>query len=102
MISTTPDKVVGVQADQAHNEARDALLRLTSELTSRGFQVALKKRSDATLYVQVSNPRASILSESVYAQENAYWWSWWEKIADWDDAAAAAAILARVLRTVGE
>lgn len=102
MISTTPDRVAGVPTDQSPTAVRDALLRLTGELTSRDFRVAIKKRSDGVLYLQVSNPRASILHESVYAQENAYWWSWWEKIADWDDAAAAAGILVRVLRTVGE
>jgi hypothetical protein len=38
----------------------------------------------------------------VYVQGSSYWWSWAERIAPREDATATAAILARVLRTVGE
>lgn len=84
------------------DNASTALLRLAEVLSGLGFRATLKSRSDATPYLQVSNPRASILNEAVYAQDGAYWWSWWERIADWDEVATAAGMLARVLRTVGE
>jgi hypothetical protein len=49
----------------------------------------------------VRNSRASALAEKVFAQAGKYWWSWAEPIAACDQAANAAAILARVLRDVG-
>jgi|SRR5579875_1813291 len=86
----------------AQEKATTALPRLAEVLSGLGFEATLKSRSDRTPYLQVSNPRASILHEAVYARDGAYWWSWRERIAGWDEVATAAGILARVLRTVGE
>ncbi|HEY2576852.1 MAG TPA: hypothetical protein VGI74_11140 [Streptosporangiaceae bacterium] len=55
---------------------------------------------DSLPYLIVRNPRASALTEKVYANYGTYYYSWWEKIADYDKSATAATSLANVLRTV--
>jgi hypothetical protein len=50
----------------------------------------------------VRNPRASVLSEIVYARDGSYMWSWHERIAPCTEPATAAGILARVLRAAVE
>jgi len=51
-------------------------------------------------YLDVRNPRVSVLVEKVFAQGESFWWSWAERIAGCEDVAEAATILVRVLRTV--
>lgn len=77
-----------------------SLERLAGELATHGLQTALRQLPGRLPYLDVRNPRASILTEKVFAQADAYWYSWAERIAGCDDVTAAAAILARVLRTV--
>ncbi len=63
------------------------LENLATEMTARGFLSTLHTPPGRLPYLDVTNPRASILSERVYAGTEAYWFS------------TAADILARVLRT---
>jgi hypothetical protein len=87
---------VQMAADIADLEA------LAVELAARGLQTNLGSVRGRPPYLEVRNPRASVLTERVYAQAGAFWWSWAERIASCDEMAKAATILARVLRTVGE
>lgn len=81
------------QAEQAH------LQRLAAELTKRGYDAKLHTPVGRPAYLDVCNPAATILSEQVYAQADSYWWPWAERIGSTHDPVAAAATLARVLRT---
>ncbi len=76
------------------------LERLGAEMTARGYRADLRTPQGRLPYLDVRNPRASMLAERVYAQAEAFWWSWAERIAGCDEVTAAASILARVLRTV--
>jgi hypothetical protein len=76
------------------------LEKLATELAAHGFQAHLRTPPGRLPFLDVSNPRAAILTERVYAQADSFWWSWAERIAGCDEPATAAAILARVLRTV--
>lgn len=72
---------------------------LATEVTARGY-VARLYTPDARLpYLEVRNPQVSALSERVYAQAGAYWFSWAQKISDTDNPADAARRLDRVLAT---
>ena len=82
------------QRDQA------ALARLAEELTLRGFSTDLKVPHGTLAYLIVRNPEARVMTETVYARDNTYWWSWREKLAPCDDPAMAAGIVAHVLRAV--
>ena len=75
---------------------------LAAELAVHGLQANVGTPRGRPPYLDVCNPRASVLTERVYAQAGAFWWSWAERIASCDEMTKAAAILARVLRTVGE
>jgi hypothetical protein len=76
------------------------LEKLAAELTARGYQADLRTPADKLPYLDVRNPAASVLTERVYAQADSFWFSWAEPIAGCGQPATAAAILARVLRTV--
>jgi hypothetical protein len=75
---------------------------LAAELAARGLQANLRTARDRPPYLDVRNPRASLLTERVYAQAGSFWWPWAERIASCDEMTKAAATLARVLRTVDE
>lgn len=87
--SHTPD----THAEQADLE------NLATELTARGYHATLNTPPGRLPHLHVRNPRAGALTEKIYAQAGAYWYSWAEKIAGCDEPAIAAGILARVLRT---
>jgi hypothetical protein len=89
------------QTDQTAADIAD-LEALAAELTARGLQANVRTVQGRPPYLDVRNPRASVLTERVYAQAGAFWWSWAERIASCDEMTKAAAILARVLRAVGE
>ena len=76
------------------------LERLGTELQALGFKADVRTHGDRLPYLDVKNPRASILGERVYAQGDSYWWSWAERISRCEDVTKAAATLANVLRTV--
>jgi hypothetical protein len=88
--SAGPDADAGDLAD---------LQRLAPELAALGYTTRLLTAPGRLPCLEVRNPRASLLTERVYAQADSYWYSWGEHIAGCDQPAAAAAILARVLRT---
>ncbi len=79
-----------------------ALQRLACELAARGYQADVRVLAGRLPYLDVRNPRANVLAEKVYAQAEAYWWSWAERIAGCDEVATAATILTRVLRAIDE
>jgi hypothetical protein len=85
--------------EQTAEEIAD-LERLGTELASSGLQADVRAVPGRLPYLDVRNPRASVLAEKVYAQAGAFWFSWAEKIAGCDEVTTAAGILARVLRTV--
>jgi hypothetical protein len=78
------------------------LEKLAAELATRGFQATLRRPPDGVPCLNVRNPRASVLAETVRAFDGAFWWSWKEPIAGTGQVDTAAGILARVLRAVGE
>jgi hypothetical protein len=73
---------------------------LAAEMATRGFQTMLGASVDGIPCLTVRNPGASVLAEIVYACDGSFGWSWREPIAGVGRPATAAAILARVLRTV--
>ena len=95
-----PEAAPGL-ASSADTVAR--LDALATELTSHGWtaSVMTPRGQIPRLYARNPEPGAAALSESIYAQPQAdgtwsYWWPWAEPIAE--TAAAAAAIIVRVLR----
>jgi hypothetical protein len=87
-------------ACDTHTEELAELERLATELVTLGFHADVRTHADRLPYLDVRNPRASVLGEKVYAQGGSYWWSWAERIARTEDVTKAAATLANVLRTV--
>ncbi|HEY1919996.1 MAG TPA: hypothetical protein VGH27_30865 [Streptosporangiaceae bacterium] len=81
--------------DTAHEQAE--LERLATELGRRGLHGELCTPPGKLPYLQVRNPQVSALTEWVYAQAGAYWYSWAQRIADTTEPAETAAALARVL-----
>ena len=82
-----------------HTEQAD-LERLTAELAALDYRAQLVTPAGRLPYLDVRNPRASVLTERVYAQAGFYWFGWGERIARCDEVRTAAVALARVLRTV--
>jgi hypothetical protein len=78
------------------------LEKLAAEMVARSYHAVLCAPVGGLAYLDVRNPRASVLAERVYADGGVFWWSWREKIAGCEEVATAAGILARVLRAVGE
>jgi hypothetical protein len=100
MSPTTQDEAVGRRGGGEGQPAQAALRGLAGELAKRGFQAELKVPHETLPYLVVRNPSASVLTETLYAEAGAYWWSWRDRIAGWEEPATAAGIVARVLRTV--
>ena len=86
--------------EQAPTDPRTQLERLAAALTARNYHAEVQVLAGGFPYLDVRNPAASVLTERVYAQDDSYWWSWAECISGCDQPAAAADMLARVLRTV--
>lgn len=91
-----------MQATEMQTDETADLERLGTELTALGYHAQVRTLASRLPYLDVRNPRASVLSEQVYVQGGSYWWSWAERIAPRDQVTTAAEILARVLRAVGE
>ncbi|MGH3158410.1 MAG: hypothetical protein ACRDNF_17805 [Streptosporangiaceae bacterium] len=91
-MSAAPGPTTDTHAEQAD------LASLASELTTHGYRTILRTPASAEPCLHVVNPRATALSEQVYAHGGNYLYSWGQPIAACDQPAAAAAILARVLR----
>jgi hypothetical protein len=75
------------------------LATLAAEMTARGYIARLHTPETKLPYLEIHNPQATVMSERVYAQAGVFWFSWAEKIADTDNPAEAARMLARVLAT---
>jgi len=73
--------------------------RAGAELTARGLHAVLRTPPGRLPYLDVVNPRASVLTERVYAQADAFWYSWAQRIAGCDQVTTAPDMVARVLRT---
>jgi hypothetical protein len=79
-----------------------ALEKLAAELGGLGFQCKLVNPAPELPWLEVTNPRARVLSERILAQSGWFWWPWAERLAQAGDVAGAAVRIARVLRTVPE
>lgn len=89
-----------MQPSQTQTDGLPDLERLGAELARLGFHARVRTLVGRRPYLDVRNPRASVLTEQVHVQGGAYCWSWAERIAGCDEVTTAAATLARVLRTV--
>jgi hypothetical protein len=87
----------GVLTDTQVEQAE--LGTLAAEMAARGYTARLHTPHARLPYLEIRNPEVSALSEKVYAQAGAFWFSWAAKIADTDSPADAARMLARVLAT---
>ena len=90
------------QSDTRYTQTDDIadLHRLGAALAARGYRAAVQTPAGQIPHLTVTNPRARVLTEKAYVEGTSYRWSWAERISGRDDAAGAAGILARVLRTV--
>lgn len=92
-------------ASQRHRSAHIGLAcleELAAEMIARSYQAELCMPVGGLAYLDLRNPRASVLAERVNAHGGVCWWSWQEKTAGCYDVATPAGILARVLWAVGE
>jgi hypothetical protein len=78
------------------------LASLATELATRGYRTVLHAPAGTVPCLHITNPRATALTEQVYAQGGSYWYSWGQPIVTCDRPATAAAVLGRVLRAEGE
>jgi hypothetical protein len=91
-----------VQSQPGNDDDAAALEKLGVELGGRGFQCRLVQPAPELPWLEVTNPRAAVLSERILAQSGWFWWPWAERLAEVGDVVGAAARIARVLRTVPE
>jgi hypothetical protein len=77
-----------------------SLEELATEADALGLHAAVREPAGHPPYLHIRNPRAHVLTERVFVHGGQYHFSWAEPIAGCDQPATAAAILARVLRTV--
>jgi hypothetical protein len=85
----------GTQADEI-----TTLEELAIEVAALGLRAAIRQPPGQPPCLHVANPQASVLTENVFTHGGRFYWSWAEPIAECGQPATAAAILARVLRTV--
>lgn len=77
-----------------------ALEKLAAELGARSYTTRLlttEGQTSAKPSLQVTNPIATALTETVYADSGWYWWSWAERIGPIADLSKVADAIARVL-----
>jgi uncharacterized ParB-like nuclease family protein len=82
------------------------LEKLAPALIARGLKADMRTPEGKLPYLDVRNPRVQVLTEKVYAQADAFWFGWAQRIAGCDEIAKAADTVARVLdataNTTGE
>ena len=78
-----------------------ALERLAAELDPGEFVTTLVAADSAVPYLDVAT-RSPQLSETIYALDGCFWWSWQERLAPVTDVQTAAARIAGVLRLIRE
>lgn len=76
-----------------------ALERLAAELNTSEFVITLVAGDDRVPYLNVAT-RSPQLSETIYAQDGCYWWSWAERLTPITDVPEAAAKIAAVLHLI--
>jgi hypothetical protein len=81
----------------------DRLEGLAGELGKHGMRTKLVAPPGRVPSLHVVNPGASRLAEDIYVgrSQDGLWWFWWpwaERIGPGDEFAAAAVVIARVLR----
>jgi len=74
------------------------LEKLAAELDGQAYAVSLITGDGRRPHLHVTNRRATVLTENIYAADGWFWWGWAERIAAVENLAAAAADIARVLR----
>jgi hypothetical protein len=79
-------------------DARAALEALAAALDPGDYATTLTTGDGRPPYLTVTNRHAQ-LGDDIYADHQAFWWSWAEQIAAVDDPAAAARKVTTVLRT---
>jgi hypothetical protein len=77
-----------------------SLEELATEADALGLCAAVRQPAGHPPYLHIRNPEAHVLTEKVFVLDGKYQFSWAEPIAGCDQPGTAAAILARVLRTV--
>lgn len=86
-------------APSAELHARDlaSLEELLHELAAHGYQAHLATPPGEPPRLDVRNPIAGALSDTIYAAHGWFWWSWAERITLTGDVPAAARKIAAVL-----
>lgn len=74
-----------------------ALEKLAAELNARGYEARLTVPDGRPAWLAVINPAAAMLTETVMAHGEWFWWPWADRIAPAADVATAADAIARVL-----
>jgi hypothetical protein len=90
-----------MHTSSTYSEEIASLESLAAQVAAFGLRATLCQQPGQLPYLDVRNPRASVLAEKVFAQAGTFWWSWADRIGPCADVTDAAAIVARVLRTVG-
>jgi hypothetical protein len=87
-------------ADVDRQAETAALEKLAVELGARGFETRLLAPEGWRPSLAVRNLIAPMLSETVLAQADWFWWPWADRISPVADVPAAADRIARVLAVV--
>jgi hypothetical protein len=84
--------------------ARSHLEPLAEALSQRGFLARVTRIGDGPSFVEVTNPDAPDLAESIFAAQTGpewwFWWSWAERIAPAQEIEFTAGRIAHVLASV--
>jgi hypothetical protein len=75
-----------------------ALVALAAALDPRDFATTLTAPPGRPARLSVTSRHAAI-GDDIYAENQAYWWSWAERVGPLGDPAAAARKISSVLRT---
>lgn len=75
---------------------RDALETLAGALDGAAYAMTLQGGRRCRL--TITNRRAAVLTESVYVENDWFWWGWGERLAPVDDVEQATEKITAVLR----
>ena len=78
----------------------DALEMLAAELDARKYATCLVTATGRRTHLQVTNRAVTSLTEGVYSDGEYFRWGWAERIAPTSEVAAAAAVVAGLLRAL--
>jgi hypothetical protein len=89
-----------------YDDAREAEVvapeKLAAELGGYGYETRLlipAGHANEKPSLEVINPHARVLTDRVYVERDAYWWSWAERLGPVEDLTAASEAVRRVLST---